>query len=49
MPTQTILKFFKILKKSSTLNVNPIENITKFNKGTIRKPMLDQYWGSKNA
>ena len=49
IPIQTILKFFKILKKSSTLNVNPIENIIKLNKGIIRKLKFDQYWGSKKA
>ena len=49
MPKQITLKFLKILKKSSTFKVNPIENIIKLNKGIIRKLKFDQYWGSIKA
>ena len=49
MPKQIILKFLKILKKSPTFKVSPIENITKLNKGIIRKLKFDHCCGCKNA
>ena len=49
IPKQTILKFLKIFRKSSIVKVNPMENITTLNKGTIRKLISVQYWGFKKA
>ena len=48
-PKKTILGLFKILRKSCTLRVKPIENITTLNNGTIKEFKFDQNSGLKKA